>query len=168
MPLIVEDGTGYLDAESYCGTDHVDEYVTNRFGASHTWLTKTQTEKEQLIRVATDYMTSQYRGRWKGVKADRNNSLPWPRFGVVDEDGYAYEYKEIPPALKTATAEICRLYVEGSIALDQTEDERRIKREKIGPLETEYEGGKGRQRIPQIDKILAGLFEEGGGKVVLC
>ena len=52
MSLVVEDGTGKADAESYISVADADTYHSNRGNTD--WAALTTTEKEQLLRGATD------------------------------------------------------------------------------------------------------------------
>ena len=66
MSLIVEDGTGKSNAESYISVADADTYHSNRDNTD--WAALTTAEKERLLRIATDYMVAVYRLRWDGYR----------------------------------------------------------------------------------------------------
>lgn len=75
MPLIIEDGTGKPDAESYASAEDLVMYAA-KFGAI---IPADEPEQEALLRrasLAMDGMT------WKGRKTSSDQALAWPRRGV--------------------------------------------------------------------------------------
>ena len=102
MTLVVEDGSGLANAESYISVGDADTYHT-AFGNTG-WSGDTAT-KEVALRNATQYIDSTYLKRWKGTKNKSTQALMWPRYGVVTIDGWPITGTEIPLALKRATAE---------------------------------------------------------------
>src|SRR5471032_2111223 len=75
MALIIEDGTGKPDAESYASTDDLAMYAV-KFGVV---IPVDVVAQEALLRraaLAMDGMT------WKGRKTDSDQALAWPRRGV--------------------------------------------------------------------------------------
>lgn len=92
--------------------------------------------KEQKLREATDYILATF--YWPNQPASSTQVLPFPMYGLYDRYGRALT--GIPTQLKAATIEAARLALTGSLlggdaaaAATQT-----IKRERIGPLETEF------------------------------
>ena len=76
MTLIIEDGTGKPDAESYASAEDMALYAV-KFG---TVIPAGVTEQEALLRraaLAMDGMT------WKGRKTSREQALSWPRRDVL-------------------------------------------------------------------------------------
>ena len=57
--LIVEDGTGLSNADSYASLAEANLYHANHGNVD--WSDIDATTKEQLLRKATDYMVAQYR-----------------------------------------------------------------------------------------------------------
>ena len=53
MTLVIEDGTGKSNAESYISVADADTYHSNRGNTD--WAALTTAEKERLLRIATDY-----------------------------------------------------------------------------------------------------------------
>lgn len=158
MSIVVEDGSGVANAESYISVAGADTRLA-ALGMTN-WADLTTTEKEQALRRATSFIEGAYRDRWKGTRLLRAQSLSWPRYGVV-VDGFPVESTVVPVDVANATAELAFRAAAGDLNADQT---RGIVREKVGPLETEYD-----RYAPQatqyrsIDAMLAPYLSGGGG-----
>lgn len=77
--LIVEDGTGVTNANSYASITDLGTYATLRGLASS--LPATDAGKDAIMIKAMDYIEGQ-RARFKGVKTDEDQALQWPRSDV--------------------------------------------------------------------------------------
>lgn len=137
MALIVEDGTGVANAESFVTVAETDAGLSAHYGTTD-WAGKSNDEKEQILRQACDYIVTTYSGRWKGTKVAGDQALPWPRKNVYDEDGYCLYSGTIPWMLKRAQMEASRILASGKSLINDTSETRLVKRTKIGPLEKEY------------------------------
>lgn len=150
MALTVETGAGLPNAESYVDTASVDARMT-AFG-NDTWATLTTGQKEEALRRATAYMEQAFRERWTGQRLNRLQALSWPRFGVV-VDGYYVDVNSVPPVVANACADLALKAAAGDLAPDLA---RAVVREKVGPLETEYDRASPQQtRFRAIDMMLA-------------
>lgn len=118
MSLIIEDGTGKSDAESYIDLAYLQVYATKR-GLDITGIS------EANIIKAMDYFESAY--QFKGTKLKETQALAFPRLinGVV----------EYPVRIKSA---ICELAIKSKSAELLADSERLTKREKVGEIEVEY------------------------------
>lgn len=143
MALVVEDGTGKADAESYVSVADADTYHDKR--GNSVWAGLTTAVKEQLLRKATDYLLQMYRGRWKGCRVSSTQALDWPRYYVERKelDNFVYNaypvYYDsdiVPTEIANATAELALRANSAALAPDM---ERLTRREKVGPIEVEYE-----------------------------
>lgn len=142
MSLIVEDGSGLSTAESYISVADADTYHSNRGNTS--WCSLTVTQKEQLLRKATDYMVQSYRTKWAGARKYDDQALDWPRYDVPKFDspsGYGvypsyYDDSSVPGEVKVACAEFALKANSATLAPDV---DRITKREKVGQLEVEYD-----------------------------
>jgi hypothetical protein len=132
MTLIVEDGTGVPDAESYTSVDYADKYFSDRGVAS--WASLTTADKERGLRLATDYVELRFSTRFRGTKLDPDQYLSFPR-----ADG-----KPIPVNLQRACAEYAVRALAAPLVADPVVDDRGLVvksvSEKLGPLDetTEY------------------------------
>lgn len=175
MPLIVEDGTGMADAESYISVAYADTYFDNR--GITLWATLLAAEKEQALRRAIDYLGQVYRLRWKGSRVNGTQALDWPRAFVERDDfryaglngaaviggQFYYPSNEVPEEVKRANAEIAFKAASGDLAPDIGQ---RTIREKVDVLEVEYD-----RYSPQytqyraVDNLLAPYLTSVGGTV---
>src|ERR1700756_1371902 len=84
MSLIVEDGTGLANAESYISVADATTFHNNRNNTA--WAALTTAVQEACLRKATDYMIAKYRMRWLGRRVLITQAVDWPRVGEVLED----------------------------------------------------------------------------------
>lgn len=167
MSLIVEDGTGLSAAESYISVADADTYHADR--GNTPWSTMTTLQKEQALRRGTEFMLQIYRGKWKGYRTTNVQALDWPRASVDIPDspgGYggfpAYvPINSIPVEIKKACAEMGYRAASGELLEDQT---RSVVREKIGPIETEYDrASPQRKRYVAVDAIVGPFLGTSAG-----
>lgn len=125
--------TSYVTEEYASSYFHSHVYGSAWFGYSSTL------QKNALItasRMLDDYVM------WKGYKADEDQALRWPRYGVLDEDGYDINSSTIPVAVKRATCELAT-YLRGQKAAgsDPTTvpDTKGFKMLKVGELQLEVD-----------------------------
>lgn len=170
MALIVEDGSGLANAQSYVASSDADTYFTNRGEAR--WTGTTLLKEQALLRACT-FLDNTYRERWKGRKNTKAQALTWPRWGVSTDgslDDYFYPgygtitsgfitgTTEIPQQLKDAQCELGlkELLSPGVLAPDIDPGASAITMEKVGPIEVSYAHG----RVPYtiwryVDQLLA-------------
>ncbi len=170
MALVVEDGTGLANAESYLSVSAADTYHLNR---GHTaWASKTTTEKEVALRKATEYIDARYQSRFKGIVEfpDTPQALQFPRL-------YICGYTGIPVTLERATAEYALRALAAELAPDPVVDPSGLAivgtRKKVGPIETETnfasEGPGSVKQIlrayPAADMLLVPLLNPKSGTI---
>jgi hypothetical protein len=105
MPLIVEDGSGKIDAESYAGVTGAVAYfggIVTSAGAA--FLAATPTRQEQALRAGTAYLDAEYGERWKGNRMSAAQRLYWPRTNVEIDD-FIVPIAPLPRELVEATYE---------------------------------------------------------------
>jgi len=105
MAIIVEDGTGLANADSYLSVADTDTYHTAH-SASTTWSGASTANKEKALRLATQYLDTKYETRWVGTRYSLAQALEWPRTYVVLYDIYSISTTTIPQRLKDACAEL--------------------------------------------------------------
>lgn len=166
MALIVEDGTGRADAESYVSVAAHKAYCDAR-GLSYSGLSDTQIE--QHARRTFDYMGAAYRNRWAGSRVNTTQKGDWPRYEVPIKDvatGYGtaayYPFNSVPALVAQAQSELMlRLAEAGTLQADLT---RGVLREKVGQIEVEYDPNSPEvARYPFVDDLLFPLMGKGGG-----
>lgn len=175
MTLVVEDGTGLTTSNGFVSVAYVDSYLADRARSSeNSWQSNATSAKEAAIIAATDYIEQRFRHRYKGTRANETQALGWPRSYVVDSDGYTLDDESLPSALEKATAEYAVRALAGSLQPDPTVSDSgkaiTRSREKVGPLETEfeYESGGGAAYItrpyPAADNLLRDLLIPAGAQ----
>jgi len=165
MALIVEDGTGKSDAESYRSVADTDTYFAKHRNPS-TWLKADTEDKEDALRRASQYLDLHYGHRLLGSRTNETQALAWPRSSVWDRDGFAIDDDAIPTKWKDATSEAALRALAGDL-FEDVDEPGTVKREKVkvGPLseDIEYSGGKSSAaEYPIIDRLVADFVEDGG------
>ncbi len=108
MTLIIEDGTGVDNANSYVSIDDCDSYHD---GLGNTGWTGDDAVKQSAILRAMAWLESQ---PWKGRKLDYSNALSWPRADVVDREGYVVPEDEVPDGVVKALCEAALIEIESA------------------------------------------------------
>jgi hypothetical protein len=164
MALIVENGLGLADAESYISVADADAYHSNRGNTA--WAALTTTTKEQLLRKATDYMEQVYRLRWLGYRHTETQALSFPRDEVPRKDfTYLNQFSfypndTVPIEIKNSCAELASRAINSDLAPDIA---RIAKREKVDVLEVEYDANSPAYVIFRaIDNIVAPFLSTSG------
>jgi hypothetical protein len=151
MAIVVEDGTGLSNAESYVTVAFCDTYFSDRGDA--TW-TGTDAEKEEALRKATEYLDVTY--TWIGsIKVD-TQALGWPRDGAWDKEGRSLE-DIVPLGVERATAEAALKALSASLLADTTNSDF-VTKEKVDVIEVEYaSGAPSGTQYNYITRLLKGL-----------
>jgi hypothetical protein len=151
IPFVVEDGTGLVDATSFISTDYFDNYFNTRGNA--TVVAWAADRKQKNINIATAYLCSYYRDRFKGRRATKDQALEFPRYGVVlDGDGadsfmpgfgpitngFIVNSNEIPRVVKDAVCEMAVRADTNVLSPDIKPGEGSITMKKVGPIMLQY------------------------------
>lgn len=169
MALIIEDGTGKEDSQTYVDAAASRQYAEAR-GIT---LSSDDAVVEQQLVSAMDYLEAQ-RARYQGTKTKPGvQALQWPRCGVILDCSYALPDNVIPVELKNAQMQLV-LEVFAGNSLMPSSDGRVVKREKVDVIEREFMtgqdlggGGLPSPSFPAVDALLAPLFAACGGGVGL-
>lgn len=145
LTLIVEDGSGVENANTYISLANAEIYFESRPNKA-VWTAASDGDKDIALVDAARQMDMMF--DWFGSRATENQGLRFPRFGVYDPDGWMYDSNEIPTELKDAQCEIAL----GSLTEDRTDDPEGIgiKRVKAGSVEVEFDSLKTKGAIPPI------------------
>lgn len=168
MALVVEDGTGKSDAESYVSVADVDSYLQS-VGKDGDWSNKTQTEKEQALRLGSRYLDFKFRNQWRGFRTHRDQSLAWPRAFVQDEDGFSVDSDVVPSEIKNAAAELAERSLSQALLPDNS-DGSRVTQESVtvGPIKESktYSGGTdSTPEFVEVRAMIGGLIRGSRGLV---
>lgn len=138
MALVVEDGTGVLNADSWVTMAEAATYA-NRMG--NTAFAEADAEVvEPALRRAVLYLDAVYGSRYAGLPTQdpTEQSLSWPRKGVVLDTGYAWPDDEIPVNLKRAQVEAAMLEWATPGSLMPTTTPLGKKSVQVGPIAVTY------------------------------
>jgi hypothetical protein len=151
--IVVEDGTGLANSNSYASEAQLTTYAADRN------VTVTGTAAVLLI-TAMDYVEQQL---FKGTKNTKEQALQWPRFSVW-VDSYSIDSDEIPFLLLEAQ-------MEAALAVDIGNNpsgtvDRATKREKLDTLEVEYmDGARDQEFNRALETKLRKLIRVGTGGI---
>ena len=165
MALIVEDGSGLSDADSYISVEDADIYHASRNNTA--WEDIDTDIKNSLLRKATDYMVAQYRLQYAGYRVKSTQSLDWPRLYVPLIDSLSanvfpqyVDFDIVPTTVKNACAELALKSYTAILMQDLTQG---VIREKVDVIEVEYDKYSPQQaRYAQIDAMLSVFFKQQG------
>lgn len=162
MALIVEDGSGRADAESFVSVAGADDYLSKR-NRDGTWATYTTSQKEGYLRAASEYLDAVC--RWRGMPMRLVQALGWPRAGAMDRNGLLVASDIVPPLVIAATCEIAAL---GAIEQEGTPT---VSSKTVGPITVEYDTAKdrsiGRARYRLALDLVSSLATNGVGIVAV-
>lgn len=152
MPLVIEDGSGVANANSYGNLADARSYAADR---GVTLSTDDPTLTAQLI-LACDFLES-FADRYVGSPVSFTQSLSWPRQGVMYDCDTAFPSNEIPPQLISAQYQLCIEQFNG-IDLQPTTDYSQggyVTEEKTDVLITKYSEKIGTTQAPLMPKVMA-------------
>lgn len=107
--LVVEDGTGLPTANSYISLADAAEYLAT-YRNPEVWLSASESERGQALRVATQWIDSKFGGSWIGRRHTQEQGLDWPRDFAYDQAGRLWT--TMPVVLGRATAEMAVRYLQ--------------------------------------------------------
>lgn len=175
ITLIVEDGTGVPNANSYCNLDYALEYCTMKGYTS--WQSLSENEQKVFIIRGTEFVDNFF--NWRGRKGTASQALSFPRIDLYDDDQYLIH--GIPDKLKKACLEAAFLNsTSDADTLFTTKDENgAIKKQKVDSLEVEYFNNQqtslGNESYVDyttiydiLNKLLKGLYMEKGASGSVC
>lgn len=155
IEIIVETGSGVADANAYVDVAAARAYALNR-GVT---LPVSDDEVAVWLIKATDYLEAQA-CQYQGQKTNCNNSLQWPRSGVV-VCCVEIPSDVIPKQLKDAQCALVLVQKEGLVLQPNVSAQDYVTEETVGPITTKYanpiQAGI-TPRFTSVDALLAPLF----------
>lgn len=127
--LIVEDGTGVANANSYVDIAYAREYAAS---VGLTLPTPDDALTGALL-ASMPYLESR---PWKGRKVNPEQALSWPRDGVTINQS-PYPNNTVPDAIRKAQVTAASMIFNGTDLLPII-DGQFVTKEKVGPIETTY------------------------------
>lgn len=105
MALIVEDGTGKTDANSYATLQEAQDYFADRG--------EVVTIADADLILGTEFLDTTYGSVYRGNIMTQEQALLFPRTTFVDSTGRKVEAGTIPTSLKTSLYQAAKLSSEG-------------------------------------------------------
>jgi hypothetical protein len=163
--FVVEDGSVVASANSYITVADADTYFGN-YGDPATWSDASDDEKQEALRLASQYIDSEYGDSWQGARSDPDQVLDWPRYLVYTREGWLVGSSTIPRRLKDAICELALRVLDGiTLHEDIANDGTILKTEvKIGPItdKVEYVGGSSpTTQFPKVKQLIQEFLEIG-------
>lgn len=134
MALVVEDGTGKADAESYASVADVKTYAAARALA---YSGKADEDIEAALRQATVYVDSRW--RFKGHRSTAAQALEFPRTDLVDWSGFTIT--GLPARVKQATLSLALKVLSGDSLYEDQSRGGKIVSESVAGISVTYESG---------------------------
>ena len=164
MAMIVENGTGLVDANSYASLEEALAYWTDRGGTA--WTGANDSARSVALIKASAYLDGRYSARYIGrYPVDPYQGLLWPRSDAVD--GKDYPVTGVPKALKVATFEAAILFLTTDLNAPIARGGA-VKKVKVGPVEKEFtDAAPGETEYPAIDNAIQPILIGSGGSGVM-
>lgn len=109
MALVLEDGTGLPNSNSYADVAYADAYFAGHPYYAEAWDDLTSPQKENLLIAASYYIDSEF--EWHGYRVSETQAMDWPRQWIVNPDpvGTLYYFPTgVPDRVRRATCEQAR------------------------------------------------------------
>lgn len=144
--LVIEDGSGVLDANSYVTIEETDAFLAERRRTA--WEALDESEKEANIIRAADFLNTAY--RWSGEPLTTEQSMALPT-SVVDFVARSVRAAQMLLAYEASQGELAPTTVGSTVTKE------RKKLDGVGEKEVTYAtGSSGIRSFPAITALLAG------------
>lgn len=130
MPVIVENGTGLLDADSYVSLAEFKSWCSNR---GYRWEEAEDFQIEEQLRLATGWIDTY--NRYKGTRLKAEQTLEFPRADLVDWSSHTIT--GVPHRVKQACCELAYKGLSEPLYVDLDRGGK-ITSESVGPLSVSY------------------------------
>ena len=153
VTLVVQDGTGKLDANSYVTVTKADSLLlANPYAES--WVNLDSQEKAKYLILSSTRLDQLC--EWAGTKKFSGASLRFPRYDVYDKDGNYYSSESIPSPVEEATAYLAWYYSSENRAAEFSD--LGIDRVRVDVIEVRFNKGDRKSVIPrEVSYILRGI-----------
>lgn len=165
--LVVEDGTGLVDSNSYVSLSEADDYWELRNEGSSGWGALSDDAKTASLVRAAQYLDYAY--RYVGDRYSTIQAMTWPRVVFFDADARAMFADIIPQRIKDAQCELAREDAIVGKLLAPVDRGGRVQSESVGPLSVSYfADAPATKQFPLVDAILTDLLAvpAGGGLTI--
>lgn len=151
MSLIIEDGSGKADADSFATAAELAQFAVD-YGFT---VPAGTADQEALLRRAGVEM---WRFQWVGNQFHDEQGLPWPRYYTIRR-GFMADGVSLPRAIKLGQMALaCEIHQDD---IDKPEERKgAVKREKVGPIDTEFSEITGYKAKPVSGRQSDGFFSK--------
>ena len=132
MGLVVEDGTGLSNANSYISLADANTYWIDH-GSPSEWDAATTTEKSAALMYATRWLDDNF--DWYSYIYTYTQSLGWPRNTYFDNENRQIDGATVPQRIKDATCELALYHLKDNI---NSVDNDGVLSEKVGDSSITY------------------------------
>jgi hypothetical protein len=160
MALIVEDGTGKPNADSYISLEEFEAYVVRMgYDTDEEIVSAAPTRREAMLRRGFIFIDGTYEARLTGQRMSETQAGAFPRLECFYLDGRPVPEGTVPIEWKNAQAEAAILGLQGTPLTVERAQGGRVRREKVDVIETEWfeEPADDTPVFGWIDTILASL-----------
>ena len=144
----------------YCSLDRANQFMCDRLH-TEAWDAASDEDKNKALLYATRLLDHQF--VWRGTPVNFDQPRDWPRYAVLDEDGYYIKHDSLPKYLVEATAELAFALIKNDRLTFDEPDTIGVESVKLGSLAVKFENAdqiNQRHLIPDfISDILAPLIE---------
>ncbi|WP_148716486.1 DnaT-like ssDNA-binding protein [Chitinolyticbacter meiyuanensis] len=156
MALVIEDGTGRIDADSFVSVADADIYHSGRGNTA--WASLTSDVKEQRLRNAASYLSFSW--SYGGSLYNLDQALAFPRL----INGVKYDVSGAPARVKQAQMELA---LQASLTGASAVGTAQVIRQKVDVIETEYAEGvvSTSERYPYVTNLLVPYLDGGPGQL---
>ncbi len=129
---MLDASVGTSTANSYLTRDEATQILTvNRLWGA-TWADSTDEKKDAALIWATSLIDTAF--DFYGYIRHLDQSLRWPRTGVIDRDERSVDYDTIPKQVKEATAELALVLLKRDRTVEPAALGKGVKSVTVGPL----------------------------------
>lgn len=145
VTLVVEDGTGKTDSNTYISLALADSYFSTQLRAE-TWTGATSDDRSRSLIMATQQLDNLV--RWRGSKKTSTQARQWPRNYMTDYNGWAIPSDEIPVDVQEATCELAKALLTQDRTADP--DVTGFKKIKVDVIELEVDKNNITYALPRL------------------
>jgi len=165
ITLVVEDGTGLANANTYATLAEANTYIAANIHANATWDNLDDDDKKYLLIWATRYIDQ--RTTWAGLPTTTTQALQWPRAGAYDRNGISVANNVLPLPVKDATCEMARYLMTDDRSVERSQDA--LKSVKVDVIEVDFLQGYKLTEVPNMVRLILkglGAIASGNGGAV--
>ena len=162
--LIVETGSIISGADSYVSRASAVTFLDNFYGEydeeAAAFLGVSTSKQNILLRRAAYDLDRKYRLHWKGIKIQQDQSLDWPRYDVVDEDGWWVPPDTVPLRVQRAQVEIAKRLAVDTAIFEDRDRGGLVQSEKVDVIAISYFASAPAATLFEgLDAVLKGLLK---------